>query len=371
MHVPRVGAVRVCRSAGDVLGNLHLTSWVLAQLSRAFYAALTLGVLAASPGAVVNAATTLDAVKARGHVVCGVRADVVGFSQVDARGRWSGLEVDFCRALAAAALGSKDAIEFWAVSDSERYRLLSRGEIDVLAGGADFTLSRDTELGVRFVDTLFHDGTMFMVRRSQNIFSALELSGASVCVLEGARGKAEVAEFFEMRGMRYQPVASSSWTDVVNAYLSGSCNAIAGEMSILAAARMKFPVPQEHAILPDSISKEPIGPAVRQGDERWFSIVRWTLMALIRAEELGVTSKNAEAKLSSTRPSVRRLLGVNFNFGQAMGLNADWAYQAILQVGNYGELFERNLGSRSPLRLERGLNKLWAEGGLMYAMPLR
>ena len=283
MHVPRVGAVRVCRSAGDVLGNLHLTSWVLAQLSRAFYAALTLGVLAASPGAVVNAATTLDAVKARGHVVCGVRADVVGFSQVDARGRWSGLEVDFCRALAAAALGSKDAIEFWAVSNSERYRLLSRGEIDVLAGGADFTLSRDTELGVRFVDTLFHDGTMFMVRRSQNIFSALELSGASVCVLEGARGKAEVAEFFEMRGMRYQPVASNSWTDVVNAYLSGSCNAIAGEMSILAAARMKFPVPQEHAILPDSISKEPIGPAVRQGDERWFSIVRWTLMALIRA----------------------------------------------------------------------------------------
>lgn len=318
-----------------------------------------------------NAGTTLDAITARGHIVCGVRANAPGFSQVDARGRWSGLEVDFCRALAAAVLKSKDAVEFRAVTNVERYGLLARGEIDVLAGGSDFTLSRDTELGVRFVDTLFHDGIGFMVRRSQSVFSALELSGASVCFMEGARGAAEVAEFFESRKMRYQPVASPSWTNAINAYLGGSCTAIAGEMSILAAGRMGFSDRQDHIILPEAISKEPTGLAVRPGDERWFSIVRWTLMALIRAEELSVTSKNVESKLTSTRPSLRRLLGLSFNFGQAMGLGPDWAYQAILQVGNYGELFERNLGTQSRLQMDRGLNKLSADGGLMYAMPLR
>jgi len=318
-----------------------------------------------------NAGPTYDAIKARGHIVCGVRANAPGFSQVDARGRWSGFEVEFCRALAAAVLKSRDAVEFRAVTNVERYSLLARGEIDVLAGGADFTLSRDTELGVRFVEPLFYDSIGFMVRRTQSIFSALELSGASVCFIEGARGAAEVAEFFESRKMRYQAVASPSWTHSVNAYLSGACTAIAAEMSILAAARMNFPDRAEHVILPESISKEPSGLAVRPGDERWFSIVRWTLMALVRAEELGVTRKNVENKLTSTQPSLRRLLGVSFNFGQALGLEADWAYQAILQVGNYGELFERNLGAQSKLQLDRGLNKLSSDGGLMYAMPMR
>lgn len=333
--------------------------------------ALAAWLVAGLPGSAVSGTTTLEAVRARGHIVCGVRAAAVGFSQVDQRGHWSGLEVDFCRALAAAVLGSKDAVEFRAVANAERYRLLAQGDVDILAAGADFTLSRDTELGVRFVDTLFHDGIMFMVRRSQSVFSVLELSGASVCLLEGARGAAEVAGFFESRGMRYQPIATQSWTDAVNAYLSGACTAIAGEMSILAASRTKFDDPKEHTLLPETISKEPIGPVVRRGDESWFSIVRWTLMALIRAEELGVNSSNVKSKLSSSHASVRRLLGVNFDPGQAMGLSPDWAYQAIAQAGNYGEMFESSLGSQSPLRLERGLNKLWTDGGLMYALPLR
>lgn len=307
----------------------------------------------------------------RGHIICGVRADAAGFSQVDARGQWSGFEVDFCRALAAAALGSKDAVEFRAVANADRYRMLTQKEIDVLVAGADFTLSRDTELGVRFVDTLFHDGIVFMVRRSQSVFSALELSGASICLLEGARGAVEVAEFFESRGMRYVPIPAKTWTEAVSAYLSGACTAIAGETTILAASRAKFADATEHVLLLETISKEPIAPVVRLGDEAWFSIVRWTLMALIRAEELGVNKNNVKSKLSSSHPSLRRLLGVGFDLGQAMGLSPDWAYQAISQVGNFGELFERNLGSQSPLRLERGLNRLVSDGGLMHALPLR
>lgn len=338
---------------------------------RVMQLALLFGCIWGQPVHTANAGTTYDAIKARGHIVCGVRANAPGFSQVDARGRWSGFEVEFCRALAAAVLKSRNAVEFRAVTNVERYSLLSRGDIDVLAGGADFTLSRDTELGVRFVAALFHDSIGFMVRRSQSVFSALELSGASVCFIEGARGAAEVAEFFESRKMRYQAVASPNWTDAVNAYLSGACTAIAAEMSILAAARLNFSDRAEHIVLPEPISKEPAGLAVRQGDERWFSIVRWTLMALIRAEELGVTSKNAESRLTSTQPSLRRLLGVGSNFGQALGLEADWAYRAILQVGNYGELFDRNLGAQSRLQLDRGLNKLTTDGGLMYALPMR
>lgn len=352
-------------------GDLILKSNVLIALATVCFG---LGVLAdprAGLGAPSGKSTIVSAIRERGFVLCGVRDNVLGFSVIDASGRWSGLDVDFCAALAVAVLGSKDAVQYRPLSNGQRFGALSAGEIDVLSGGASWTLSRDTELGVRFVGTLFHDGQVFLVRRDQAVTSALELTGTSVCVLEGTRAAQNVARYFGSRQMRYKLVSKKRWEDVISTYQDGDCNVLTGDMSLIAAARMRLPSPGGHQILREVVSKEPLGPAVAGGDEVWFSIVRWTLNALLEAEELGITSENIGEFSSSKLPRERRLMGLDGDLGRSMGLARDWAHQVVLQVGNYSQLFERNVGSGSPLKLSRGINGLWNKGGLMYGAPLR
>ena len=324
-------------------------------------------------GAAASAAdtTTLDAIRARGHLLCGIGEAQAGFSHVGSGGDRSGLDVEFCTALAAAVFGSKDAVKFWPLSANDRFKALQAGDVDVLSRGATWTLSRDTELGARFAGVLFYDGQGFLTRRGNAVASVLELSGASVCALPGAMGEQAVTAYFTAQRMRYQIVAHDNWDDLVKAYIAGSCTVLTGDISLLAQARSHLKAPGDHIILPELITKEPLGPAVRQDDAQWFAVVRWTLMALIEAEELGLTSANVDAQRASTDPGIRRFLGLEANLGQALGLPRDWAYQVVKNVGNYGEIFERTLGMKSDLKLARGLNNSWTKGGLMYSMPFR
>jgi len=334
-------------------------------------AACCLGALLAGIAAASAADTTLDAIRARGHLLCGIGEPHAGFSHVDSAGQRSGLDAEFCRALAAAVFGSKDAVKFWPLSANDRFKALQAGDVDVLARGATWTLSRDTELGARFAGVLFYDGQGFLTRRGNAVASVLELSGASVCALPGAMGEQAVASYFTAQRMRYQIVAHDNWDDLVKAYNAGSCTVLTGDVSLLAQVRSKLRSPGDHIILPELITKEPLGPAVRQDDAQWFAVVRWTLMALIEAEELGLTSANVDAQRASSDPGIRRFLGLEANLGQALGLPRDWAYQVVKNVGNYGEIFESTLGMKSELKLARGLNNSWAKGGLMYSMPFR
>jgi len=338
-----------------------------------FRVAVALGALTAlvAPATAADS-TTLEAIRARGYLSCGIGEPQPGFSSVAANnGPRSGLDVEFCTAIAAAVFGSKEAVKFWPLSANDRFKALQAGDVDVLARGATWTLSRDTELGARFTGVLFYDGQGFLTKRGNAVASVLELSGASICALPGAMGEQGVAEFFGAQRMRYQIVAKDSWDDLVKSYAAGSCTVLTGDISLLAEARSKLTLPTDHIILPELITKEPQGPAVRQDDAQWFAVVRWTLMALIEAEELGLSSGNVDAQRSSADPSIRRFLGLEANLGQALGLPRDWAYQVVKNVGNYGEVFERTLGSKSDLKLARGLNNSWTKGGLMYAMPFR
>lgn len=342
------------------------------SLAAAFWTALAATtVLGISLGTPARAGTTLDEARARGYLICGVSEGTPGFSRVDEGGVWSGLDVDFCSAVAAAAIGSKDAVRFRPLSEADRFQALKAGEIDVLSRATAWTLSRDTELGVKFAGVLFHDGQGFLVRRGHAVTSVLELSGASVCVLGGTSAEQGLLDFFRSRQMRYQLVVGERWADLVKAYVAESCTLLTGDMSTLALERSRLPDPGEHMLLPELITKEPLGPAVRAGDDQWFGIVRWTLLALVAAEELGLTSQNIDGFKDSALQDVRRFLGLDANLGRAVGLERDWAYQLVKQVGSYGEIFDRNLGSKSPLALERGANSLWTKGGLMYAPPMR
>lgn len=344
---------------------------MLPRLSRLSTAILGLGALLALSDVAAAETTTLDAIRARGYLMCGIGEVQPGFSHASPTGERSGLDVEFCNALAAAVFGSKDAVKFWPLSANDRFKALQGGDVDVLARGATWTLSRDTELGARFTGVLLYDGQGFLTRRGNAVASALELSGASICALPGAMGEQGVAEFFGAQRMRYQIIAQDSWDDLVKAYAAGSCTVLTGDVSLLAVARSKMQTPGDHIILPELITKEPLGPAVRQDDAQWFAVVRWTLMALIEAEELGLTSANVDAQRAATEPSIRRFLGLEANLGQALGLPRDWAYQVVKNVGNYGEIFDRTLGAKSDLKLSRGLNNLWNKGGLMYSMPFR
>lgn len=336
--------------------------------SVAVFLLALLTVLAASGAA---SAGVLETVRARGHLVCGVSDGQAGFSTMEPDGTWRGLDIDFCHALAAAVLGSRKDVRFIAVPAAERFAALKRGDIDVLDRAATWTLKREAELGVRFTAVLFHDGQGFLVRRAEAITSALELSGASVCVESGSQAEKAVADYFGARRMRIESVASERWDDLLKSYQGRNCTVLSADVSALAMARNRMSSPASHAILPELISKEPSGPYVRQGDEAWFSIVRWTVMALIEAEELGISSANAMRMHVAGSAAARRLLGAEGGLGTALGLDADWAFRAIQQVGSYGEIFERNLGAGSRLRLQRGLNALWTKGGLMYAAPFR
>lgn len=326
--------------------------------------------MVASTGA--NAApSVLETVKARGYLNCGVAEQAPGFSQITADGRWQGLDVEFCSAVAAAVFGDKKAVKFRGIAVADRFKALEDGEIDILLRATAWTLTRDTELGARFVGVLFHDGGGFLIPKNHSIASVLELSGASICVLPGSNGERAIADFFGTRGMRYQLVVSERWDQLVKAYANGGCTVLTGDLSLLAFERSRLADSNEHFLLPETVTKEPLGPAVRLGDEGWFSIVRWTLMTLVSADELGITSDNADASKTSPLIEVRRLLGLEADLGAPLGLARDWSYQIVKQVGNYAEIFSRTLGDTSPLKLERGLNNVWTKGGLMYAPPFR
>ena len=335
-------------------------------------AALCLLAGAGAAAAGTEGARTLDAVRKRGHLACGVPASAApGFAVADDKGQWDGLYVEFCHAMAAGVLGSKDAVRFIPLTAGERTEALSSGTVDVLLPPVAWTLSRDAELGLLYAGVLFYDGQGFLVRRGDAVTSVLELSGSSICVLSNTTAEQGVADFFKARQMKYQLVVSERWPELVKSYAGGGCTLLTGDVSLLAHERSRLGRPAEHLLLPELITKEPLGPVVREGDDQWFRIARWTLMALVSAEELGVSSANADQMRASQFQDVRRLLGADQSLGQALGLAEDWVHRMVKQTGNYGEMFERNLGAKSPLRLERGLNALWSKGGLMYAAPFR
>lgn len=333
-------------------------------------AAVTVALLTTVAAPSAAKAATLDDVRARGHVICGVSEGDRGFAQVS-NGVWSGFDIDVCGAVAAATLGRRDAVKYRVVTPANRFQTLTSGEVDLLPRASARTLSRDTEYGVRYVGTLFHDGQGFLVRRGYAVASVLELSGASVCVMTGASAQEGLETFFRARKMRYQLVPAERWSDAVKAYADGACTLLTGDVTVLAAERSRLVNPVEHMILPELITKDMLGPVIRQGDEQWTSIVRWTTDALIAAEELDITSQNIDSLRESGNVEVRRFLGLEADLGQPMGLARDWSYQIVKQVGNYGELFERNIGARTALALDRGVNNLWTKGGLMSAAPLR
>jgi general L-amino acid transport system substrate-binding protein len=313
----------------------------------------------------------LDRVRARGQLVCGVTDRAHGLSEVNARGTWSGLDVEFCSALAAAVLGDKDAVKFLSLTAGDKFKALNDGEVDVLLGATAWTLTRDTELGARFAAILYYDGQGFIIPRNHSIASVLELSGASICVLPGSSDESAVVDYFGARKMRYQLITSERWDELVKTYANGGCTVLTGDLSLLAYEKSRLANSSEHMLLPEFINKEPYGPAVRAGDDGWFAVVRWTFMALVAAEELGISSSNVDMMRGSAVHEVRRILGLEADLGAPLGLSRDWAYQVIKQVGNYGEIYERTLGQGSELKLERGLNNLWSKGGLLYAVPLR
>ncbi len=318
------------------------------------------------------AGPTLDGVRAKGHVQCGVSGGLPGFSSPDAKGEWSGLDVDFCRAVAAAVLGDANKVKFTPLTAKQRFTVLQSGEIDVLSRNTTWTLTRDSALGLDFAGVIYHDGQGFMVRRDLGVKSTRELDGATLCINAGTTTELNAADYFRANRMRYTPVTFEKSDEVIAAYDAGRCDVYTTDQSGLYAQRIKLKNPGAHMILPEIISKEPLGPVVRQGDDEWFNIVRWTLFAMINAEELGVTSANvASHATTSVDPRIRRLLGVEGKMGAHLKLDAAWAARIIGQVGNYGEVFERNLGPRTTLGIARGLNRLWSKGGIMYAPPIR
>jgi general L-amino acid transport system substrate-binding protein len=328
---------------------------------------------AASLGLVATAAqaATLDDVKAKDYLQCGVTGGVPGFSAPDANNVWTGLEVDFCRAVAAAIFNDANKVRYTPLTSQERFAALSAGEIDILSRTTTWTMSRDTDLGISFVGTMYYDGQGFMVRKADEIASALDLSGAAICIESGTTTELNAADYFAANSLEFNTVVFVDQDEVVKAYEDGRCDVYTTDGSALAAERSKFAVPDDHVILPEIISKEPLGPVVRQGDDQWFKVNRWVYYALLEAEELGVSSANVDEMLGSDNPAIKRLLGVEGDFGTPIGLTKDWAYQVIKLVGNYGESFDRNVGPSTDIGLERGLNALWTNGGLQYAPPIR
>jgi general L-amino acid transport system substrate-binding protein len=319
-----------------------------------------------------RAATTLDTVRERGALRCGVSTGLAGFSLVDSQGRWSGLDVEFCRAIAAAVLGDTKKVEFVPLSAQQRFTALQSGEVDVLSRNTTWTLKRDAALGFNFTGVTFYDGQGFMVHRELGVAKVEGLDGAAICVQPGTTTELNLADTFRARGLAFEPVVIESIEEATSAYFSGRCDAFTADASSLAAIRAtNAPDPAAHLILKERISKEPLSPLVRHGDDQWFDIVKWVINATIAAEEKGITAANIDSFLKSRDPTVHRLLGRTPGMGEALGLDAQWAARAIRQVGNYGEIFERNVGVDTPLGLERGLNDLWTRGGLIYAYPFR
>jgi general L-amino acid transport system substrate-binding protein len=316
-------------------------------------------------------AQTLKTIKDRGMLSCGVSQGLPGFSTPDDKGNWTGLDVDICRAIAAAVFNDPAKIKFVPLSAKDRFTALQSGEIDVLSRNTTWTVSRDTSLGANFTGVTYYDGQGFMVKKSLKVNSALELNSASVCVQTGTTTEQNLADYFKGNNMKYEVIAFGTNDETVKAYESGRCDVFTTDVSGLYADRLKLANPADHVVLPEVISKEPLGPMVRHGDDQWFDIVKWTLFAMVTAEELGITQKNADEMAKSDKPEMKRVFGTDGNLGEQLGLTKDWVSRIVKAVGNYGESFERNVGAGSKLGIARGLNQLWNKGGLQYAPPIR
>ena len=337
-----------------------------------------IGILgAAAFGLMASAAFagTLDDVKAKGFVQCGVNTALAGFSAPDDKGEWTGLDVDFCRAVAAAVFGDGTKVKFTPLSAKDRFTALQSGEVDILSRNTTWTISRDTALGLNFAGVTYYDGQGFMINAQKlpGVNSTLQLSGASVCVQSGTTTELNLADYFKANNLEYNPVVFEKVEEANAAYDSGRCDAYTTDQSGLYAIRLTLAAPGDHVVLPEIISKEPLGPAVRQGDDQWFDVVKWTYFALLNAEELGITQANVEEMKNSPNPEIKRVLGVEAEtkIGTDLGLTNDWVVNIIKATGNYGEIFEKNVGAGSPLKISRGINALWTKGGLQYGVPIR
>lgn len=317
------------------------------------------------------AATTLESVKSKGHVQCGVTSGLPGFSQPDEKGNWTGIDVDTCRGVAAAVFGSGDKTEFTPLTAKERFTALQSGEIDVLSRNTTWTLTRDASLGLNFTGVNYYDGQGFLVTKKLGVDNAEQLDGATVCIQSGTTTELNLADYFRSKGMKFNPLVFDTSEQTVQGFAAGRCDVLTSDRSQLAALRSKLSDPSSAKILPNTISKEPLGPVVRQGDDQWFNIVKWALFVQVNAEELGITQANVDDMKKSDNPEVQRLLGTTGDMGEKLGLSADFGYNIIKAVGNYGEMYNRNVGPDTPLGLDRGLNALWTEGGIMYVPPVR
>jgi general L-amino acid transport system substrate-binding protein len=327
--------------------------------------------------ATAASAGTLDDIKTKGFVQCGVSQGLIGFSNPDSSNNWTGMDVDFCRAVAAAIFNDPTKVKFTPLTAKDRFTALQSGEIDILSRNTTWTMTRDTSLGLKFAGVMYYDGQGFLVKSSLGVDSALKLSGAAVCTQTGTTTELNLADYFKANKMEYKVVAFEKNEEVLAAYQDGRCDVFTTDQSGLYADKLKFAAPDDHVVLPEIISKEPLGPLVRQGDDAWFNVVKWTYFALLNAEELGVTQANVGEMASSANPEIQRLLGIKnadgtaAGFGTGIGLSEEWVVQIVKAVGNYGEIFERNVGLNTPLKIARGKNALWNAGGLQYAPPIR
>ncbi|MES1927908.1 glutamate/glutamine/aspartate/asparagine ABC transporter, periplasmic substrate-binding protein [Salinisphaera dokdonensis CL-ES53] len=330
-----------------------------------------LGLLAAAAATTATAATTLESVEDRGHLQCGVSTGLPGFSQPDQDGKWTGIDVDTCRGIAAAIFGDGDKVQFTPLTAKERFTALQSGEVDVLVRNTTWTLTRDTSLGLNFAGVNYYDGQGFLVRKAIKVESAEQLDGATICIQSGTTTELNLADYFRANGMEYDALVFDTSDQTVQGFAANRCDVLTSDRSQLAALRTKLTDPSSAVILPETISKEPLGPVVRQGDDAWFNIVKWSLFTQVNAEELGITSDNVDDMMDSDDPSVARLLGSSGDMGAKLGLSDEFGADIIREVGNYAEMFDRNVGPDTAVGLDRGVNALWTDGGVMYAPPLR
>lgn len=358
------------KRSGFALENREKGLWVMKHIAIGILGAATLGLVASAASA-----TTLDTVKAKGFIQCGVSTGLAGFSAPDDKGDWQGIDADFCRAVAAAVFGDGTKVKFTPLSAKERFTALQSGEIDILSRNTTWTINRDTALGLNFIGVTYYDGQGFMInaKKLPGVNSALQLSGAAVCVQSGTTTELNLADYFKANKMEYNPVVFEKLEEVNAAYDAGRCDVYTTDQSGLYGIRLTLGSPADHVVLPEIISKEPLGPAVRQGDDQWYHIVKWTYFALLQAEELGITKANVDEMKNSASPEIKRVLGqeADTKIGTDLGVSNDWVVNIVKAVGNYGEMFERNVGSGSPLKIARGINALWTKGGLQYAPPIR
>jgi general L-amino acid transport system substrate-binding protein len=332
---------------------------------------LSLSVATLALASTISSADTLDTVKEKGVLTCGVSTGIAGFSATDSNGVWNGIDVDACKAVASAVFGDASKVKYVPLTAKERFTALQSGEIDMLARSTTWTLTRDASLGLNFTGVNYYDGQGFLVNKSIGVNSAKELDGATVCIQAGTTTELNVTDYFTANKMTYKPITYDTSGQTIEGFKSGRCDVVSSDASQLFGLVLKVKDPTSVKVLPEIISKEPLGPVVRQGDDKWFNIVKWSHIAMLNGEEFGLTSKNIDSMLNTTNPDIQRFLGINGEAGKMLGIDDKWAYNIIKNVGNYGESFDRNVGMGSPLKIERGLNKLWNQGGLQYGAPIR